>query len=259
MKFEVKDTVLSFDNGVLYEAKIMKIQEYGGERKYFIHYNGWARKYDLWMDEEQLARKDDPQAIERLKQAARDKLVPTGKKGKPANERQSLIKIGKQTIDIDSVNRGPEPTTVAPTSTNNLMSVADTEAVERLLKEKKHAASKGIELISFDSKAYQRDLLQQDLFDQVEDEDLMKKVKLTMTMKRHLLDDWNLITKDMNNRLVRLPKPYKHSVSGIIEAFLIKKQKQLEENGLERDDESNFSIDNYHDFFHGFRVQFNRV
>lgn len=258
MNFKVKDTVLSFDNGVLYEAKIMKIQDCGGERKYFIHYNGWARKYDLWMDEEQLADKNDPKAIERLKQAARDKLVPTGKRGKTLNPKQSLIKIGKQTIDIESVSRGPEPAASSNPSSSS-MSIADTEAVERLLKEKKSAASKGIELISFDSKTYQRELLQQDLFDQVEDEELMKKLKLTMAMKRHLLDDWNLITKDCNNRLIRLPKPYHLSVSGILESFLVKKRKQLEESGNERDEDSNFTIHNYEDFFHGFRIQFNRV
>eukprot|EP01033_Poteriospumella_lacustris_P000318 gene321-203_t len=138
------------------------------------------------------------------------------------------------------------------------MAIADTEAVERLLKEKKNAASKGIELISFDSRTYQRELLQQDLFDQVEDEELMKKMKLTMAMKRHLLDDWNLITKDCNNRLIRLPKPYHLSVSGILESFLAKKRKQLEDSGNERDDDSNFTIHNYEDFFHGFRIQFNR-
>eukprot|EP01042_Synura_sphagnicola_P002384 gene2384-2862_t len=257
MNFQVKDTVLSFDNGVLYEAKIMKIQECGGERKYFIHYNGWARKYDLWMDEEQLADKNDPKAIERLKQAARDKLVPTGKRGKTLNPKQSHIKIGKQTIDIESVSRGPEPAASSNPSSSS-MAIADTEAVERLLKEKKNAASKGIELISFDSRTYQRELLQQDLFDQVEDEELMKKMKLTMAMKRHLLDDWNLITKDCNNRLIRLPKPYHLSVSGILESFLAKKRKQLEDSGNERDDDSNFTIHNYEDFFHGFRIQFNR-
>lgn len=259
VEFKVKDTVLSFDNGMLYEAKIMKIQEYGKERKYFIHYNGWARKYDMWMDEDQLADKNDPLAVERLKEAARGKLLPTGKRGKTSAPKQAIVKIGKQKIDFETVNRGPAPASTTASNSSSAMSIASTESVERLLKEKKSATLKGIELISFDAKTYQKELLQKDLIDQVDDEVLVAKIKLTMSMKRHLLDDWNLITKEMNNRLIRLPKSYNQSLTGIFEDFLAVKRKQLQDSGNERDEETNFTIKNYEDFFRGLRIQFNRV
>jgi mortality factor 4-like protein 1 len=259
VEFKVKDTVLSFDNGMLYEAKIMKIQEYGKERKYFIHYNGWARKYDMWMDEDQLADKSDPLAVERLKEAAREKLLPTGKRGKTSAPKQAIVKIGKQKIDFETVNRGPAPASTTASNSSSAMAIASTERVERLLKEKKSATLKGIELISFDAKTYQKELLQKDLIDQVDDEVLVAKIKLTMTMKRHLLDDWNLITKEMNNRLIRLPKSYNQSLTGIFEDFLAVKRKQLQDSGNERDEETNFTIKNYEDFFRGLRIQFNRA
>lgn len=255
MPFAAKDTVLSFDCGKLYEAKVMKVLDMGGERKYFIHYNGWARKYDCWLDEEQLVAKGDVKAIEKLKELAKDKCLPTAKRGKKVQQ-QSVLKIGKHVIDIENLSRGK--TTAAGPKASVGVSEAKLEEIEDKLK-KANSLMRGIDVISFDVKTYQRDLLVQDLIDQIDDDTLMDKIKMTIAQKKHLLDEWNLITKDYNLRLIQLPKPRNLTVDAILTGFLQAKREELTANCDGKDEDTNYTIDDYEFLFHGLRIQLSRV
>ena len=62
----MNQTVLGWDRGAIYDAKILKVQELEGVRKYFIHFLKWARKYDIWIDESLLSDKDDIDGVARL-------------------------------------------------------------------------------------------------------------------------------------------------------------------------------------------------
>jgi len=45
-------------------AKIIKVQASAGSvNKYFIHYDGWSRRFDIWVDESQIAKLNDEKKI----------------------------------------------------------------------------------------------------------------------------------------------------------------------------------------------------
>lgn len=41
---------MAIDKGRQYPAKVLKCQKMGSSFKYFIHFQGWARKFDTWID-----------------------------------------------------------------------------------------------------------------------------------------------------------------------------------------------------------------
>jgi hypothetical protein len=48
---------------LLFPAKIVNLQQMGSTTKYFIHYQQWARRFDVWVEEEKLARINDEKRI----------------------------------------------------------------------------------------------------------------------------------------------------------------------------------------------------
>lgn len=54
--YSENDIVLARDQTRLYEGKVVKVHSYKDTYKYFIHYNGWAPKYDVWVEADQLQR-----------------------------------------------------------------------------------------------------------------------------------------------------------------------------------------------------------
>jgi len=57
-KFAVNELVLCYHVGVLYDAKIVKIDASKGPKnvKYFIHYPAWNKKWDEWVAESQVLK-----------------------------------------------------------------------------------------------------------------------------------------------------------------------------------------------------------
>jgi hypothetical protein len=56
-QFEENEIALAKDRGKLYEAKILKVKLCNKSWQYFIHYQGWNRKHDCWIDEKELTKK----------------------------------------------------------------------------------------------------------------------------------------------------------------------------------------------------------
>jgi len=56
--FEISEICLAEDKNMHYEAKILKIYEYAGRTKYFIHFQGWSPQSDVWVDETSLMKWD---------------------------------------------------------------------------------------------------------------------------------------------------------------------------------------------------------
>ena len=55
--YEENEVVLVQDRGKLYEAKILKTKQCNESWKYFVHFQGWNRKFDCWTDEKLVAKK----------------------------------------------------------------------------------------------------------------------------------------------------------------------------------------------------------
>lgn len=52
--------MLAYFSNLLYEAKCMKRRTtIDGENQYFIHYKGWKKNWDEWVDEDELLEIND--------------------------------------------------------------------------------------------------------------------------------------------------------------------------------------------------------
>jgi mortality factor 4-like protein 1 len=50
-QFAEGDTVLAYHGPMIYEAKVVKVQEEGGSITFFVHYLGWNKKWDEWVED----------------------------------------------------------------------------------------------------------------------------------------------------------------------------------------------------------------
>lgn len=89
-KFKEGELVRCLDNGMLYESKVLRV---GNDSNYFIHYQGWAKRYEKWvhssliMPEGPAAEKYAVQLKELQKK--RKETRETAKRGRdPASEDQ---------------------------------------------------------------------------------------------------------------------------------------------------------------------------
>jgi len=222
--YEVNETIFAADNGKLFEAKIIKIQELGDIFKYFIHYNGWARKYDTWIDDNLIAKKDDNKAIEKLREHAKSIWIPAAKKNKG-----SALKLGKskQVVDI----------------------VEEPEAEDKATSSSSSSAANPVEGVTLDRKKIRRALLLKDIAEQ-EDCLYSSRIEIPFNLKTHLVDEWSLITKDCK-RLLVLPKESSITVRGLVEDFLESKAHKL--------GESDPVINEYKELLAGLLTQFDKA
>lgn len=69
--FSVNEVIMAADKGKMYEAKVLKAMENGSGWHYFIHYNGWARRYDTWIDEVFISRPDDQNRMDLIRESTK--------------------------------------------------------------------------------------------------------------------------------------------------------------------------------------------
>lgn len=50
------ERVLCFHGPLVYEAKCVKTETKDGSTKCFIHYNGWNKNWDEWVDEDRVLK-----------------------------------------------------------------------------------------------------------------------------------------------------------------------------------------------------------
>lgn len=67
-KFKRGETVVAMDQGLPYDAVVLKTQTYDDDRIWlFLHFKGWSRRYDCWHMAESVAKKGDKETVEKLK------------------------------------------------------------------------------------------------------------------------------------------------------------------------------------------------
>eukprot|EP01041_Mallomonas_annulata_P008071 gene8071-16564_t len=49
-EYTAGEMVLALDSGKKYPAKVLKTQICNGKSQYFIHFNGWNKRWDKWVD-----------------------------------------------------------------------------------------------------------------------------------------------------------------------------------------------------------------
>ncbi|BFY97680.1 hypothetical protein BsWGS_00720 [Bradybaena similaris] len=58
-KFQEGEKVLCYHGPLLYEAKCMKIEVKDGKVQYLIHYNGWNKNWDEWVQESRVVKNNE--------------------------------------------------------------------------------------------------------------------------------------------------------------------------------------------------------
>ena len=185
------------DNGSIYLCKVVKATGNGKVRKFFIHFVGWAAKYDCWTDEHALAHENDAVGKERLLKS----ITATGPP--PVKVRKN----SKQTIAEDL------PKDVA--EVEDLPASSSTHTNRKLLTEEGQLAAK----------KRRKALAEQDLIDEYSgiDGEYVVKIPVPLNLKKHLVDEWSLITAT-GKRLVSLPR--KITVKNIFEEYLDEKERK---------------------------------
>jgi hypothetical protein len=56
-RYEVDEIVCVKDRGKIYEAKIIKTQQWSNDWHYFVHFQGWNKKWDRWTVENDVSKK----------------------------------------------------------------------------------------------------------------------------------------------------------------------------------------------------------
>eukprot|EP01031_Cornospumella_fuschlensis_P032252 gene32252-39007_t len=205
--YQSNEKVFALDEGKLYKAKIIKVSEMNDKRHYFIHYDGWNRKYDKWAESKILAPLNDPAKIEELQKQA-DAFLQFGRKDAPTSQASSKLAAstgGKKTKGKVVAETAPEdndePTSRSSAGTNT----TDTN-LDQLVRERKRRIAE----FSSQSIDYDIDKPRHALSSQVE---------LPISLKKHVVDEWAVITKPPY-RLLQLPKGKEDCIESIIDEYV---------------------------------------
>lgn len=202
--YNVGDKVMALDktNGTTYEAKILKVQNFGKQQfKYFIHYQKWNPKYDTWTDDINLAPYDDKELITKLQGSARVIIVADDKKG------------GKNKSKLNNNNN------------NNI--IDDEKTVIKNVSST--VINKGIIINETALKKARKQLNESDQidFDDTPDDFNTIVIDIPINLKEHLVDEHGLLCNEPKHLLL-LPRNY--NVATIIQDFLEYKKSKLSDN-----------------------------
>lgn len=256
----VGEIVYAVDNGNVYEAKVLMVQHEGSLWKYFIHFQGWSRKFDVWVDESSLAKTDDMAAIERLKDSAKLVIV-TNKKGKKKGQALGLNDIIPGAI-VETPHSGDEDGAGGDGAmmvdgeggeANGGDYAEETTTVRGGSKRRSSGASSANKktkvVVDASTLAKQRKMIAaSDMFDMDDDGDIdpHARIPIPIGLKKHLVDEWGLITQDPK-KLLQLPRPI--NAQTVVMEYLEQKLKKVEGDQLER----------YQDLFQGLLLYFDKA
>lgn len=217
VKFSEDEMVMAEDKGNIYSAKIVKVIQIEGSDvyQYFIHYQGWARKYDCWVQAEQICKQDDDEAKIRLQLYSESKNPKAPRAPKP-----------KIAASVDNVEMAEEDNKPIIKKKGN----AELEEEDRQVKRSRAVLSN-------------QDLLQEDEADLA----TAQRLEMPMGLKKHLLDEWSLISQQDPRRLVKLPR--KVTVEKILRDFVESLEGKLDEDQMEV----------HVDFFEGLQLYFEKA
>lgn len=208
-KFQVGETVLAGDKGNYYEAKVLKLESLGNIFKYFIHYQGWDRKHDSWLDENNIEPFDNASKLLTSKTSNKVRKNAALKADEPTSDGDNSK---NQSAAFDKSAASSKSTTEASSNRDSSSQCPQPQSMDTLQANKKR----------------KKELATTDL---IEDDD-EKKYKLTFNipcdLKRHLVDEWVIITQEKNKRLLKLPCKNTSTVRSIIDAFLEEKKVKLD-------------------------------
>ncbi|RGB41808.1 mortality factor 4-like protein 1-like protein [Rhizophagus diaphanus] len=194
LNFEQNELVLCFHGPLLYEAKILKAENWGPEDSesgdtgphYYVHYKGWKKTWDEWVPEERVVKHNEANLM-RQKQL----------KDTYSNKKKKTVRIGNK-VSIEDQAKSNDVSESSPNNKN------EAELQEDQLQKENHERGKKRKKINDDE----------------EEEEFMNrleiKIPLPESLKVKLIDDWENVTR--NNALLKLPRKY--TVADILNEYL---------------------------------------
>ncbi|CAG2180684.1 unnamed protein product, partial [Oppiella nova] len=215
-KYELEERVLCFHGPLIYEAKCLKRIHIDNSYRYYVHYNGWNKSWDEWVDESMIMALNDQnlkrqQELRQSLQAVKQANASNAKKRKTttAQTTDGAVKDATPAMATDASNRRTKTSSAVKNGTKSGDSSNDNESngsTDRKKKKRKTIARIMSIEDSFTTK-------------------LEIRIKIPDALKPCLVDDWDLIT-----RLKMLyDLPAKTSVETILDDYM--RQKVAESGG----------------------------
>eukprot|EP00123_Amoebidium_parasiticum_P013979 comp22258_c0_seq1/m.32893 comp22258_c0_seq1/g.32893 ORF comp22258_c0_seq1/g.32893 comp22258_c0_seq1/m.32893 type:complete len:335 (-) comp22258_c0_seq1:67-1071(-) len=192
--FSEGERVLCFHHGLLYESKCMSVEQKGGIVKYLIHYNGWNKSYDEWVDEKRLL-KHTPENIDRKRKMAAE--ANKGKREKKSHKKGASSEKEQENRPGNKRSASDEESSVGPPSQDRSASEAPP-----VVKKKSHKKQR---VDDTPTPSLGEDGLQQ-----------LRALLLPRTLKIQLVDDSDFIT----NQLKIITVPRTPTVADVLRAYV---------------------------------------
>lgn len=215
---QVGDIVLAVDNNHLYEAKVLRA-DFVGSWKYFIHYQSWGRKFDCWVDEQLIAKKEDTVKQGRIIQGSIDAALAKNSTKKAKKAAADAVECPVE-VKTETISTRTAQATAVKEEDDQVASLGKRKVVVETAEQERIRKNKRL-------------LHQQDLVDD-DDETFVAKLPIPFPLKKHLIDEHTLLTSpDAPARLLGLPKAKEQTVEIIIKEFLTQKIKALEKDKVQ--------------------------
>jgi mortality factor 4-like protein 1 len=211
-KYKVDEKVLCYHGPLLYEAKCTRFKKEGSSYSYLIHYQGWNKNWDEWVNDTRIL-KQSAENVEKQKKLLNSHMIAQAKGGKKTTRKDGVVAAGgrkstKGGSDSNSNSRASTPVgdRVAPSRQNKRPLVEDDRSTSSRDDETK-------EQVSLAPKKKKRKI-EMPVF--LEDGAANLNIDIPQELKYILCRDWdNIVNK---KRLFRIPA--KVTVTNIIDQYI---------------------------------------
>lgn len=219
IEFTVGEIVSILDSGKKYDAKILKIEKNNCVNHYFIHFQGWAKRWDKWAEPGSVFKKSEEDESSGITKSAENTRKRTSQE--VTNSSITTEDDPKPSLAAADSSTKPRPTKAT--------SMTEDE-INQIRKRKKQNIAADVVDDSLDANTNQI------------------KLDIPFSLKKHMVDEWEVITQD-NGNLVHLPRAESQTVKAVVYDFLELKKKKLEGPKMK----------DYEDLFEGLLLYFDKA
>jgi len=222
--------------GHVYAAQIIRAHKVDiGVFKYLVHYNGWKRRYDVWMEPSQLALASDEAAVK---------------------------KLAEQELANHASKAGKKPTAAAPVrDTPGADGEVAGGGAEIRSSDKTRVKRDHDELLEEDRmiKRNKAVLSASDLVEEKEEDVLaMAGMDIPIQLKKKLVNEWSLVSEKEPRRLLVLPRAT--SVKRIFSEYLEMRKSKDKDKDKDKDKEaSDGNLKETEEFCESLMIYFDRA